>query len=117
MHTVEGFGTVNKAEMDVFLELSCLFNDPADIANLTSGSSAFSKTSWKPPLLIAYLCQAQRSSLQSDPLTYVSWGSEEGRCCNSILQRRHPRLSEVGTCPCSHSLQEAEQDWNPGGLS
>ena len=54
IHTVEGFGVVNKAEIDVFLELSCLFNDPADIANLTSGSSAFSKTSWKPPLLSAY---------------------------------------------------------------
>ena len=50
IHTVEGFGVVNKAEIDVFLELSCFFNDPADIGNLISGSSAFSKTSlniWK----------------------------------------------------------------------
>ena len=48
--TVKGFGIVNKAEMDVFLELSCFFNDPADVDNLISGSSAFSKTSlniWK----------------------------------------------------------------------
>ena len=43
--TVEGFGIVNKAEMDVFLELSCFFDDPADADNLISGSSAFSKTS------------------------------------------------------------------------
>ena len=45
IHTVEGFGIVNKAEVDVFLELSCCFDDPADIANLISGSSAFSKSS------------------------------------------------------------------------
>ena len=44
IHTVKGFGIVNKAEIDVFLELSCLFNDPADVGNLISGSSAFSKT-------------------------------------------------------------------------
>ena len=43
--TVKGFGIVNKAEMDVFLELSCFFHDPADVGNLISGSSAFSKTS------------------------------------------------------------------------
>ena len=50
IHTVEGFVVVNKAEIDVFLELSCFFDDPADIGNLISGSSAFSKTSlniWK----------------------------------------------------------------------
>jgi len=45
IHTVKGFGIVNKAEIDVFLELSCFFNDPADVGNLNSGSSAFSKTS------------------------------------------------------------------------
>ena len=50
IHTVKGFHVVNKAEIDVFLELSCCFDDPADIGNLISGSSAFSKTSlniWK----------------------------------------------------------------------
>ena len=50
IHTVKGFGVVNKAEIDVFLELSCFFDDPADVGNLISGSSAFSKTSlniWK----------------------------------------------------------------------
>ena len=45
IHTVKGFGIVNKAEIDVFLELSCFFNEPADVGNLISGSSAFSKTS------------------------------------------------------------------------
>ena len=45
IHTVKGFGIVNKAEIDVFLELPCFFGDPADIGNLISVSSAFSKTS------------------------------------------------------------------------
>ena len=47
IHTVKGFGIVNKAEIDVFLELPCFFVDPADVGNLISGSSAFSKTSLK----------------------------------------------------------------------
>ena len=45
IYTVKGFGIVNKAEIDVFLELSCFFNDPVDVGNLISGSSAFSKSS------------------------------------------------------------------------
>ena len=48
--TIKGLGIVNKAELDVFLELSCILNDPADVCNLISGSSVFSKTSlnnWK----------------------------------------------------------------------
>ena len=44
-HTVKGFGIVNKAEVDVFLELFCFLDDPADVGNLISGSSAFPKTS------------------------------------------------------------------------
>ena len=50
IHTVKGFGIVNKAEIDVFLELSCFFDDPTDVGILISGSSAFPKTSlniWK----------------------------------------------------------------------
>ena len=50
IHTVKGFGIVNKAEIDVFLELSCLFDDPVDVCISDSGSSAFFKTSlniWK----------------------------------------------------------------------
>ena len=45
IHTVKGFGIVRKAEIDIFLELSCFFDDPEDVGNLISGSSAFSKTS------------------------------------------------------------------------
>ena len=44
IHTVKGFGIVNKGEIDVFLELSCFFNDPKDVGNLISDSSAFSKS-------------------------------------------------------------------------
>ena len=50
IHIVKGFGIVNKAEIDVFLELSCFLDDPMDVGNLISGSSAFSKSSvniWK----------------------------------------------------------------------
>ena len=50
IHRVKGFGVVNKAEVDVFLELSCFFDDPAGVGNLISGSSAFSKSNlniWK----------------------------------------------------------------------
>ena len=50
IHRVKGFGVVNKAEVDVFLELSCFFDDPVDVGNLISGSSAFSKSNlniWK----------------------------------------------------------------------
>ena len=50
IHTVKGFGIINKAERDIFLELPCFFDDPADVGNLISDFSAFSKTSlniWK----------------------------------------------------------------------
>ena len=50
IHTVKGFGVVNKAKVDIFLELSCFFDDLEDVGNLISGSSAFSKSSlniWK----------------------------------------------------------------------
>ena len=50
IHRVKGFGIINKAEVDVFLELSCFFDDPTDVRNLISGSSTFSKSSlniWK----------------------------------------------------------------------
>ena len=54
-YTVNGFGVVNKAEVDVILELSCFLNDPGDVGNLISGSSAFSKSSlnmWKFTVLV-----------------------------------------------------------------
>ena len=47
IHTIKGFGIINKAEVDIFLEFSCFFSDPMDVGNLISGSSVFSKTSLK----------------------------------------------------------------------
>ena len=50
VHTIKGFGIVNKAEVNIFMEFSCFFSDPADVGNLISGSSSFSKSSlniWK----------------------------------------------------------------------
>ena len=55
IHTVKGFGIVNKAEIDAFLELSCIFDDPSDVGNLISGFSAFSKTSLKLVFAEAWL--------------------------------------------------------------
>ena len=58
IHIVKGFGIVNNGEVDVFLELSCFFDDPVDTGNLISGSSAFSKSSlniWKFMVLQAWL--------------------------------------------------------------
>ena len=64
IHTVKGFGIVNKAEIDVFLELSCFFDDPTDVGNLISGSSVFSKTSlniWKFMVHILLKCGMENS--------------------------------------------------------
>ena len=59
IHTVKGFGIVNKAEVDVFLELSCFFDDPMVTGNLISGSSAFSKSSFN-------ICEVLSSSIVED---------------------------------------------------
>ena len=66
--TVKDFGIVNKAEIDVFLELSCFFDDPVDVGNLISGSSAFSETS----LNIA-LIQLSADGLGCTPSLLVVW--------------------------------------------
>ena len=60
IHTVKGFGIVNKAEVDVFPELSCFFDDPADVGSLVSGSSAFSESSLSVWRLVVHvlLCLA-----------------------------------------------------------
>ena len=68
IHTIKGFGIANKVEIDVFLEFSCFFHDPADVGNLISGSSAFSKTSlniWKFTVLV----DMQRRSVNRS----ISW--------------------------------------------
>ena len=59
IYTVKGFGTVNKAEIDVFLELSCFFNNPMDVGNLICGSSVFSKTSLSGHLEVHRSCTVE----------------------------------------------------------
>ena len=66
IHTVKGFGIGNKAEIDVFLELSCFFNDPADVGNLISGSNTLQK-----PCISLFLLGAQRGSVLSFYLTFI----------------------------------------------
>ena len=104
IHTVKGFGIVNKAEIDVFLELSWFFDDPMDVGNLISGSSAFSKPSlniWKvtvhvllkPGLenlsITSLVCAAAAKSRQSCPtLCDPIDGSPPGSPVPGILQAR-----------------------------
>ena len=78
IHTVKGFGIVNKAEIDVFLELSCFFDDPADVDNF-SGSSAFPKTSlniWKFTVHVLL-----KPSLENFEHHFTSVGDE----CNCVV--------------------------------
>ena len=76
IHTVKGFGIVNKAEIDVFLELSCFFNDPVDVGNLISGSSDFSKSSlniWKFTVYVLL-----KPGLDNFEHYFISVGEENG---------------------------------------
>ena len=82
IHTVKGFGIVNKEEIDVFLELLCFFEDPVDVGNLISGSSAFSKTSlniWKFMVLVLLTLTANTQIIE-DTLwsVIISFGEGNG---------------------------------------
>ena len=95
IHTVKGFGIVNKAEIDVFLELSCFFDDPADVGNLISGSSAFSKTSlniWKFTVHV-WLKPLQLCPTLSDPMDCSLLGSS----VHGIFQARVLEWGAMGT--------------------
>ena len=86
IHTVKGFGIVNKAEIYVFLELSCFFDDPADIGNLISGSSAFSKTSfnnWK--FTVHILLEAWLGEFWALLYQHVRWM----QFCSSLIGNLH----------------------------
>ena len=77
--TVKGFGIVNKAEVDVFLESSCFFNDPVDVGNLLSGSSAFSESSlniWKFMVHVLF-----KPDLENFEHYFASVGDE----CNCVV--------------------------------
>ena len=73
IHTIKGFGIIIKAEVDVFLELSCFFDDPIDVGNLISGSSAFSKSSlniWKALIQLS----ADGWGCAPSPIVVWPWG-------------------------------------------
>ena len=76
IQTVEGFGVINKSEIDVFLELSWFFDDPADIGNLISGSSAFSKTSL---------------NIWRYPTSEVRETQKDGTCCERASEGRNTK--------------------------
>ena len=91
IHTVKGFGIVHKAEIDVFLELSCFFDDPADVGNLISGSSAFSKTSlnYGRRFVTLYRRQGLRPSPRKRNAKKAKWLSEEA--LGIVVKRREAK--------------------------
>ena len=85
IYTVKGFGIVNKAEIDVFLELSCFFYDPADVGNLISGSSAFSKTSLNTWKFMIQVLQAHNKVTRS-PFVLLGKSQMKQRSANQVFQ-------------------------------
>ena len=79
IHTVKGFGIVKKAEIDVFLELSCFFDNPTDVGNLISGSSAFSKPSLNIRKFTVHVLL--KPGLENFELYFTSMGEE----CNCVV--------------------------------
>ena len=96
IHTIKGFGVVNKAEVDVFLELSCFFDDPTDVVNLIFGSSAFSKSSlniWKFTVHVLL-----KPGLENFEHYFASMWDE----CNCVL---------IWTFFCHAFLWDWNEDW------
>ena len=87
IHTVKGFGIVNKAEIDVYLEFSCFFDDPADVGNLISGSSAFSKTSlniWK--FTVHILLKPGLENFENIMSNEISQSQKDKYCTNAFIR-------------------------------
>ena len=95
IHTVKAFGIVNKAEIDVFLELSCFFDDPTDVGNLISGSSAFFKSSlniWK--FMVHILLKPGLENLEHY-FTSV-WDSLVGQTVKHLPTMRETQVRSLG---------------------
>ena len=107
IHTVKGFGVVNKAEVDVFLELSCFFYDPADVGNLISSSSAFLKSSlniWK--FAVHILLNPGLENLENFEHYFASMWSEEHFIVMCTCWCFSERLFLYFTCICFVSLSK-----------
>ena len=105
IHTVKVFGIASKAEIDVFLELCCFFDDPADVGNLISGSSAFSKSSlniWK----FMVLCLGEPPSIMSNTIELISHAS---KVMLKILQARLQRTWTENFQMYKLDLEKAEE--------
>ena len=93
IHTVKGFGIVNKAEIDVFLELSCFFDDTADVSNLLSGSSDFSKTSlniWKAIILQLKISNFLKRVYPEITITQETWSVTVDVL--GVVQKSEPKI-------------------------
>ena len=100
IHTVKSFGIVNKAEIDVFLELSCFFHDPADVGNLISASSAFSKISlniWK--FMVHVLLKHGLENLLCRVAQLSHWLSKLGTMIILIYQWEIKELEKFNDTP------------------
>ena len=98
IHTVKGFGIVNKAEIDVFLELSCFFYDPADVGNLMSGSSAFSETSLNIRKFMVHVLL--KPGLENFEHYFTSMWDE----CNCAPLSTYLRINSLTLFHCSYTI-------------
>ena len=93
IHRVKGFGIVNKAEVDVFLEISCFFHDPADVGNLISGPSAFSKSSLNIWKFSVHLLLKSEIKWKWKSLSYVLlFATPRTAACQALLSMKFSRL-------------------------
>ena len=91
IHAVKGFSLVNKTEVDVFLELSCFFDDSTDVGNLISGSSAFLKPAWTSGIQYNWCCCREG--------TFRQTCTEEGFPSGSVVKNLIANAGDVGSIP------------------
>ena len=117
IHTVKGFGIVNKVEIDIFLELSCFFNGLADVGNLISSSSAFSKSNLNICKFTVHICPTLWEPMKCCPLGSSVHGSPDkntGVDCHSLLQGIFlTQGSNSGLLHCRWILYHLNHERNP----
>ena len=108
IHTVKGFGIVNKAEIDAFLELSCFFHDTADVGNLISGSSAFSKTGLN---IRKFTVHILLSSVKLHPTSYISPSTEDRAKCSSSLVITETQFTAMESNETMREIHQNDGTW------